>query len=50
MTKKNIITKTYDWATGEIKETVTGVKRLVRESKKAIKNAPKDKEKFMKGY
>jgi len=44
-----IITKAYDWATGEVKETVSGVKRLVRDSRKAIKEAPNDKKKFMGG-
>lgn len=43
------ITKAYNWATGEIEKTVSGVKRLVTESTKAIKNAPKDKKKFMGG-
>tara|TARA_B100000131_G_scaffold304396_1_gene329366 strand:- start:591 stop:743 length:153 start_codon:yes stop_codon:yes gene_type:complete len=50
MSNKNIITKTYDWASGEIKETVTGVKKLVKESSKALKNRQKDRDKFMKGY
>ena len=46
---RNIITKTYDWATGEIQETVTGVKKLVTESQKALKNRKSDRAKFMKG-
>ena len=50
MSNKSIITKTYDWATGEIKETVKGAKRLVTESGKALKNRKKDRDKFMKGY
>ena len=50
MSNKSIITKTYDWATGEIKETVKGAKRLVTESREALKNRKKDRDKFMKGY
>ena len=37
------ITKAYNWAKGEIEETVTGVKKLVTESKKALKNSFKAK-------
>ena len=43
------ITKAYNWAKGEIEETVSGVKKLVTESKKALKNRKKDREKYMKG-
>ena len=43
------ITKAYNWAKGEIEETVTGVKKLVTESSKALKNRKKDREKYMKG-
>ena len=43
------ITKAYNWAKGEIEETVSGVKKLVTESSKALKNRKKDREKFMKG-
>ena len=43
------ITKAYNWAKGEIEETVTGVKKLVTESSKALKNKKKDREKYMKG-
>ena len=46
---RNIITKTYDWATGEIQETVTGVKKLVTESQKALKNRKKNREDFFQG-
>ena len=43
------ITQAYNWATGEIEKTVSGVKKLVTESSKALKNRKKDREKYMKG-
>ena len=43
------ITKVYNWAKGEIEETVTGVKKLFRESKKSLNNRKKDREDFFKG-
>ena len=49
MSNKSIITKTYAWATGEIKETVKGAKRLVTESREALKNRKRERDKFMKG-
>ena len=41
---------TVPFTSGEIKETVTGVKKLVKESSKALKNRKKERDKFMKGY
>ena len=41
------ITKAYNWAKGELEETVAGYKRLVTESKEALKNRKKDREKWL---
>ena len=43
------ITKAYNWAKGEIEETVSGVKKLVTESREALKNRKKDRDRWLKG-
>ena len=41
------ITKAYNWAKGEVEETIKDVKHAHSEVKRALKNRKKDREKWL---
>ena len=43
------ITKVYNWAKGQIEETISDVKHATKEVKKSLKNRKKNREDFFRG-